>query len=241
MGLLIRGSLLLFIFLMTHLWIKAVMDIEENNQRMEESIEAIQQSYTEFQGKINEARKYRHDIPKHLHMMEEAVSGSCDNQYCSDDMLNTIACMKEEICREYDISIKIDININKNGFLDHLNMEKVDISGIIQNLLDNAIEECCRISEKSEREIVWIIDETSDGMKLQIENTCSNVESIDFITKKEDKEAHGWGVKIIKETIRASGGTVEYIAKDTNIICADVFIPFRKIFEKTAEFSSDTY
>ena len=53
------------------------MDTEESNERMEESIEAIQQSYTEFQEKIDAARKYRHDIPKHLHMMEEVMSESC--------------------------------------------------------------------------------------------------------------------------------------------------------------------
>ena len=211
------------------------MDTEESNERMEESIEAIQQSYTEFQGKVDAARKYRHDIPKHLHMMEEAMSGSSKNRYCSNDMLNTIACMKEEKCREYNVSIIIDIGIKEARFLEHLSMEKVDISGVIQNLLDNAIEECCRIPEESEREILWTINETSDGVKMQVENTCRNTETIDFTTKKEDKKAHGWGVKIIKELIGEAGGTIEYITKDANRICAEVYIPFARTLKKIEE------
>lgn len=204
------------------------MDTEENNERMEESIEAIQQSYTEFQEKIDAARKYRHDIPKHLHMMEEAMSESCKKQYCNNDMLNTIACIKEEKCREYNISMIIDIGIEKVEFINQLSIEKVDLSGVIQNLLDNAIEECCRIPEESEREIFWTIDETSNGIKIQVENTCRNIETIDFITEKEDKKAHGWGVRIIKEQIGKAGGTIEYITKDANRICAEVFIPFNR-------------
>lgn len=226
--LIIRGGFLLCIFFIIHLWIRRIMDTEESNERMEESMEAIQQSYTEFQGKIDAARKYRHDIPKHLHMMEEAMSGSSNHQYCNNDMLNTIACMKEEKCREYNISMIIDICIEEADFLERLPMEKVDISGVIQNLLDNAMEECCRIPEASEREILWTINETSNGMKMQVENTVRNIETIDFTTKKEDKKAHGWGVKIIKELIGEAGGTIEYITKDANRICAEVFIPFNR-------------
>lgn len=214
------------IFFIIHLWVRRVMDTEESNERMEESMEAIQQSYIEFQERIDTARKYRHDIPKHLHMMEEAMSERSKNQYCSNDMLNTIACMKEEKCREYNISMIIDIEIGKADILNRLPMEKVDLSGVIQNLLDNAIEECCRIPKASEREILWTINETSNGMKMQVENTVCNIETIDFTTKKEDKKAHGWGVKIIKELISEAGGTIEYIKRDSNRICAEVFIPF---------------
>ena len=49
---------------------------------------------------------------------------------------------------------------------------------------------------------------------------------IDFNTKKEDKNAHGWGVKIIREAISTSGGDMEYTKEGTNKICAKIFIPF---------------
>lgn len=225
---LIRISLILFILVGIYLWVRQVLYTEQDNQKMEKSLEVIQQSCTAAQGRIDEARKYRHDIPKHLHMMEEVMSGRKDNQYCSDPMLNTIACMEEEKCRKNNISMSIDFCVRDAEFLKQLNIKSVDLSGIIQNLLDNAVEECCRIPEEREREIIWILRETSGGMNMQIENTCKNVKTIDFTTKKEDKKAHGWGTKIIKETLGASEGTIEYIKKDADRICATVFIPFRE-------------
>ena len=61
---------------------------------------------------------------------------------------------------------------------------------------------------------------------MQVINTCKNVKDNDFNTKKEDKNAHGWGVKIIREAISTSGGDMEYTKEGTNKICAKIFIPF---------------
>ena len=151
MSLLIKGSLFISILFVAHLWIKRVMDTEENNQKMKESLETINNSYTEVQGKISQARKYRHDIPKHLHMMEEVVSDNSDRKYCEDELLNIIACMKAEKCLEQNIDLKIKLSLIEKDILTKLPIEKVDFNALIQNLLDNAIEACCRIPESSER------------------------------------------------------------------------------------------
>ena len=226
MSVLIKGSLLICALFVVHLWIKQVMDTEENNQKMEESLQTMNNSYTEFQGKISQARKYRHDIPKHLHIMEEAVSDNSDRKYCEEELLNTIACMKAEKCLEQNINLKISFDLKEKEILTKLPIEKVGFSGLVQNLLDNAIEECSRILETSEREIVWTISQTFEGIEMQVENTCNNTEKIDFVTQKEDKKAHGWGVKIIKETVNAAGGRIDYIKEGRDRICAEVFLPF---------------
>ena len=228
MSLLIKGSLLISILFVAHLWIKRVIDTEENNQKMKESLETINNSYTEVQGKIIQARKYRHDIPKHLHMMEEVVSDIADKKYCDDELLNTIAHMKAEKCLEQNIDLKIKLSLIEKDILTKLHIEKVDFNVLIQNLLDNAIEECCRIPESSERKIIWTIGQTPEGIKIEVANTCNNTEKIDFATKKEDKKAHGWGVKIIKEIVNEAGGRIDYIKEGRNRICAEVFLPFVK-------------
>ncbi len=226
MSLLIKGSLFICFLLVAHLWIKQVINTEENNQKMKESLETINNSYTEFQGKINQARKYRHDIPKHLHMMEEVVSDMADKKYCDDELLNTIAHMKAKKCLEQNIDLKIKLSLKEKDILTQLHIEKVDFNALIQNLLDNAIEECCRIPEFSDREIIWTMEQISEGIKIQVANTCNNTESIDFVTQKEDKKAHGWGVKIIKETVNVAGGKIDYIKEESGRICAEIFLPF---------------
>ena len=229
MGVLVKTSLFICILWGIHIWIKQVIDTEENNQKMEETLENMNHSYVEFQGKINQARKYRHDIPKHLHMMEQAVSDIIDDEYSVDTMLNAIACVTKEKCQEYNIQININLAIKEREIFDKLNIEKVDLSGLLQNLLDNAIEECCRIPESSERKIIWTIDQISEGIKIWVANSCNNTENIDFVTGKEDKKSHGWGVKIIKETVAATGGRIDYIKAGTNQIHVEVFMPFAKL------------
>ena len=48
----------------------------------------------------------------------------------------------------------------------------------------------------------------------------------DDLKKKEDKKAHGWGVRIIKEVVQKAGGYLNYTIDVGIIICADVFLPF---------------
>ena len=49
------------------------------------------------------------------------------------------------------------------------------------------------------------------------------------LLSKEDKKSHGWGVKIIKETVAATGGRIDYIKAGTNQIHVEVFMPFAKL------------
>ena len=199
MGVLVKTSLFICILWGIHIWIKQVIDTEENNQKMEETLENMNHSYVEFQGKISEARKYRHDIPKHLHMMEQAVSDIIDDEYSVDTMLNAIACVTEEKCQEYNIQIKINLAIKESEIFDKLNIEKVDLSELLQNLLDNAIEECCRISEDFERKILWTMNTTEYGVKIRVENTCCNIKKYRFYNgKKEDKKCTWMGRKNYK-------------------------------------------
>lgn len=108
-------------------------------------------------------------------MMEQAVSDIIDDEYSVDTMLNVISCVTKEKCQEYNIQININLAIKEREIFDKLNIEKVDLSGLLQNLLDNAIEECCRISEDFERKILWTMNTTEYGVKIRVENTCCNI------------------------------------------------------------------
>ena len=223
MGVAGKALFLFLILLGIRLWIKKVLDIEKDNKKIETTIEKMNQSYTELQEQIDAARKYRHDIPKHLHIMEEVVLGLSDGKYCDDKLLNAIAHMKK------NIDLKIKFSMSEKNISTKLPIQEIDFNGLVQNLLENAIEECCRIPESSERKIIWTIDQISEGIKIWVANSCNNTENIDFVTGKEDKKSHGWGVKIIKETVAATGGRIDYIKAGTNQIHVEVFMPFAKL------------
>ena len=54
-----------------------------------------------------------------------------------------------------------------------------------------------------------------------------DIEKIEFETKKEEKELHGWGVKIIKEIVDEAQGTIQYIKEQNNRLKVIVFLPFQ--------------
>ena len=147
MGVAGKAFFLFLILLGIRLWIKKVLDIEKDNKKIETTLEIMNQSYTELQEQIDAARKYRHDIPKHLHIMEEVVLGLSDGKYCDDKLLNAIAHMKVEKCLEKNIDLKITFSMSEKNISTKLPIQEIDFNGLVQNLLDNAIEECCRIPE----------------------------------------------------------------------------------------------
>ena len=196
MGVAGKAFFLFLILLGIRLWIKKVLDIEKDNKKIETTLEIMNQSYTELQEQIDAARKYRHDIPKHLHIMEEVVLGLSDGKYCDDKLLNAIAHMKVEKCLEKNIDLKITFSMSEKNISTKLPIQEIDFNGLVQNLLDNAIEECCRIPESSERKIIWTIDQISEGIKIWVANSCNNTENIDFVTGKFGGTMVGDGVEI---------------------------------------------
>ena len=199
--------LLLFI----HMWVKEVLREEENNEKRKEGLLSIISTDGELQKQIDIIRKYRHDIPKHIHMMEEAIDRDImEKRFCDNELLNAVAKIKEAECQQKNISIKIDFKLEKDA-VEKINLSAIKVSGLVQNLLDNAIEENCRITDLKEREI----------------NRCSDIDKIDFETKKTEKELHGWGVKIIKEIVDEAQGTIQYIKEQNNRLKVIVFLPFQ--------------
>lgn len=218
------GAVLLFFI---HMWVKEVLREEENNKKRKEGLLSITSTDGELQKQIDIIRKYRHDIPKHIHMMEETIDKDVsEKRFCDNELLNTLTKIKAEECRQNNISIKIDFKLEKDA-IEKINLSAIKISGLIQNLLDNAIEENCRITDLKEREIKWTILQDDFGVKMQIENTCFDIDKMDFETKKTEKELHGWGVKIIKEIIEEAQGTIQYIKEQNNRLKVIVFLPFQ--------------
>ena len=168
--------LLLFI----HMWVKEVLREEENNEKRKEGLLSIISTDGELQKQIDIIRKYRHDIPKHIHMMEEAIDRDImEKRFCDNELLNAVAKIKEAECQQKNISIKIDFKLEKDA-VEKINLSAIKVSGLVQNLLDNAIEENCRITDLKEREIKWTILQEDFGVKMQIENRCSDIDKIDF-------------------------------------------------------------
>lgn len=80
-----------------------------------------------------------------------------------------------------------------------------DLTSLLMNLMNNAIEACERLPESGERWISMDIN-CRDGNLTVICSNSSVCEEPAVRTSKDDKQAHGYGLKLIGEIAKAYGG-----------------------------------
>lgn len=173
-------------------------------------------------------RAFRHDINHHLKCIyglvkEEQYSGAeeylesvigefesvgkskykCDN-YVIDAILNQMVALMEK--EQIDFNFQYDI-------YGKVLIQDMDLSTILYNLLNNAIEECSKIEEGS-REIYLQIKEHNENVIIRVKNSLHegfNIKNIENMkTTKENVEYHGFGIENIKRCVKKYDGELQY-------------------------------
>ncbi|SHK58996.1 sensor histidine kinase [Paramaledivibacter caminithermalis] len=122
------------------------------------------------------------------------------------------------------IKVDIDIDINTN-----ISIECIDISIIIGNLLDNAIEACEKVEEDN-RYIEVNIYTKMNNLIIKVANSkLSEIElerkiNNEGFTTKSDAENHGFGLTNIKQTVEKYRGIIK-IEDESNIFKINIAIP----------------
>jgi sensor histidine kinase YesM len=155
------------------------------------------------QNDSEEAKKYLDQcIGNHINSQQSHI-------HCASSVLNVIINDKFSKAEELNIltSCKILTKIPE-----HL---EYDLSIIISNMLDNAIEACVKNSIPSQ--IVLIISETAGYFRVTIKNTIQESvleKNSELKTDKKNKELHGWGIRSVKDIARKRNGFVDIYEKN---------------------------
>ncbi|MDR7856822.1 GHKL domain-containing protein [Tissierella sp.] len=150
-------------------------------------------------GDFEDAKRYIKKINGRISNMNSIIE-------TNHPVITALISMKKNKAFDDGIEMKFDINLPKE-----LPFDFVDLSIILGNLLDNAIEACRLIAMDFERIINVFISYDNDYLTIQIDNPKD--ESIKLekekllgrFTTKEDHENHGMGL-----------GNVEFIVKQYN-------------------------
>lgn len=190
--------------------------LEQQTRLQSRSVEKLENSYTKM-------RELRHDLQNHLvclnalvekqkydelkdyiktmvNTVDEAAFMTITGNSTIDAILNEklLAANKNEINTYFDVPPISDLRV-----------EAMDLCIILSNILDNAVEACCKIPEGKERFIKLKIAVQSSYISVSCSNSTINENSkknADFETDKADKELHGLGLKSIKNTAAKYGG-----------------------------------
>lgn len=180
---------------------------------------------------------FRHDVKNHVLTLKTLIENN-DNQDASDYLESVFACIDNsyEFSRSgnFEIDSILNYKLNKASSFnietnisinvpEKLNIRPFDLSIVLGNLLDNAIEAArlCKeklvdISLELDRNVLYINISNSFEGKLKYEGRK-------IITTKEDKENHGMGLRSVQQSLEKYNGAMK-IHHGNNKFYVDVLI-----------------
>lgn len=170
--------------------------------------------------KLEEAKKYILNLSNDVSDLNEIV-----NVY--HPVVGAVLNMKKEKAARKKIDYNVDVDLPSE-----LPFEFVDLSTILGNLLDNAIEACEKISNTYTKiDIKMYIKDLH--MVIKIENSKSNEvilsdnKLIGYVTTKLDKENHGLGLRNVKKAVDKYDGAIN-IQDNGKTFMVDIALPIKE-------------
>ena len=201
---------------------------EKRNMKIAEEKEKILYKYYKVAKENNEnASMIKHDLKNQIQIayamrnknnnfvnILEDIDAELDkvntNIYSKNEILNTVLLLKKIEAKKFDINMvyKIDKSISLDS------MKDSDVCKLFSNLLDNSIEASKKTDDKK---ILLKLCKRNDYIVLICENTYKEElrkNILGFLTTKENKKEHGYGIKIIKSISDKYGGEMNIQAKN---------------------------
>lgn len=136
-----------------------------------------------------------------------------ENQFnTGNETLNIILTEKGVVCKQKDINFNCMVDGSKISF-----MEIDDLYSLFGNALTNAIDAASKYDDKEGRMITLIIKGDELHTIVHLENTFSQkIKIVDGIpmTDKDDINAHGFGIKSMKNIVEKYKGNMTITIKD---------------------------
>ncbi len=191
------------------------------NRQMELQMLSMEALYSALEKRITGFRRYRHDLAKHIHTLEQILktqqesctdvealvaemkqkySGLAASPICSDGILNALLTVKAEECVRKEIPLTLSVTGDRFEIL-----SGIDMVSVVYNLLDNAIEACEELP-REDRCLCFSMAETAGVLEIRLENRFSPERFADFRTTKGKPEDHGLGMEIISSVTDRQGG-----------------------------------
>lgn len=177
--------------------------------------------------KTEELSKVNHDFKHHIAVLQQMLENNTDT---AKQYLNSITLPKsmeyihtENVVLNYILNDKISLAKSKNinvrrsviGNTSDFYINNIDISIILGNLLDNAIEACALVCENPFIDIEIIVDQYKTVITIKNSTILDNKETNEkLMTTKLDKKHHGYGMKNIETVVNKYQGEDFYSVKN---------------------------
>lgn len=201
---------------------------KKRSEYLRKQMNVQQQTYIQQYENIRKVRKTQHDMKHRLGVIEQLLiekdyerAQSYTKEFLAelddvkefkygDNALNTLLLIKEETARERGVRMEINAEA-----INTTRVSEMDLTMIVGNLLDNAIEAAEKVEDHPE---VYVIIKTKSVLYISVKNRVKDTDIIktgrpDYTTK-ENTLLHGFGIACIRELVDRNGGRLDMEAFD---------------------------
>ncbi len=200
----------------------------------------VKKHFEEVQNMYRQTRGWRHDYRNHIHTMKAYLKmdelgklsdylGELDADLTTvDTVLKTGNVMIDAI-----LNSKISLAKTRNIRMDakaivpeKLNISEVDLSIIIGNLMDNAMEACSRVKDEDKRFIRVYVDILKGQLYIYVMNSVEGKlrrQGKTYISTKNSRE-HGFGLMRIDKVVEKYKGYLER-QDEEGVFATEIMLP----------------
>lgn len=208
--------------------------LENNFNSLQEQI-AVQQQNSE------KTKKIRHDMKNHLSNIRSLIDSgkiaaavslldqaaeNVNNAKAEiidtgNSFVDAIILSKTTVCREKNIDFSCSVQP-----LENIKIDVVDLSSLLSNLLDNAVEAAVQTTEPFVR---LTIAKYNAYYTICVENSYKGKEFLKesmgvLISTKSDKALHGYGTQIISDIAQKYDGSYSWEAQENRFISTVIMV-----------------
>lgn len=208
---------------------------------LENNFSALQEQIAVQQQNSEKTKKIRHDMKNHLTNIRSLIDGGETTAAVSlldkiaenvnnataelidtgNSFVDAILLSKTAVCREKNIDFSCSVQP-----LENIKIDAVDLSSLLSNLLDNAMEAAAQTTEPFVR---LTITKYNAYYTICVENSYKGKEFLKesmgtLISTKSDKALHGYGTQIISDIAQKYDGNYIWEAQENRFISTVIMI-----------------
>lgn len=192
-----------------------------------ESIALADQRYHDIKHQINLIRSESNINKKneYLDEFEKEIKSYYINVDTGNKVIDTIITSYYNQCINIEINLYYFVDAHKIDFI-----STMDISSLLGNMFDNAIESLKNVTDKDNKMISLKIQNQMDFIIIEMENYYEHslkIEKGEFQTTKYSIHEHGYGIKSITNIVKKYQGSVQ-INTDNKWFTITILIPLIK-------------
>lgn len=152
-------------------------------------------------------------LKAYMKSVDESLDIHNSNTFCLNSIANSIFNIYYHRAEAEGIDTRFNVSVPKV-----IGIDNIDLTCILGNAMENALEGCMRLPDDEEKEIIVTTKFIDKRLRVQVENTCRSDIEFEGELPLTQKQGGGTGTKSILYTAELYDGTAGFSIKDGKFI-----------------------